>query len=803
MSKSIFVRSCLLCVPFALSVFGEDKSKECASCSVVDLGKASNQSQKTDYSNLVVKGLDRVSRDVVVNLLVFNKDSSLDIDESIKNIYKSGIFDNVKINAANSVITIIVKENPGIEKLRFEGNDSLKEEMLKSIINDRLAEGKMFNKSVIHDVVSDLQMAYRFNGFPAAKIDPKIIRREGNKVDLVIEIKEGDQALVSKIIFCGNNAYDKETLKEKIETKERATWRFLGKEVSLFGLEKSRIDSEALNRFYHNEGYIDFRTKKIIPELDFKKKNTYLTVMLHEGDRFKIRDVKIQSKSKRVSVTDIKCKMAVLSGDWYSKTMIDVNRIRILEDLSRKGHVFVDAKYDLNIDRKNKEIDVVYTISDSPRTYIERIEIEGNTRTEDNVIRRLFKFHEGDPNSPYEILKSKESLYATGFFSDVNIYTHNGSAPDRIILKVSVKESEDVSNISLACTAADQDGLGGMLAYTDNNFMGRGQTFSSDIQIAQKMVSGSVSLYEPRFIWDNVSAELEVGGAKRSRKRQEHSDYKDIHIMPSIIYNINRNLSHRLSVCMMFSRKVWVDREGRRHNTVPASATSETFLSDEYGAFTSSEISSTLTYRDSFKTKDGVSGYSISLRNAYSGITSNTSYFKNSLSAEYYVPCPMIDNRTSFVIKGNIAHINEIRNVKGVFRFQPGGDGTYFRGFDTVGPRDKVFGSCIGGINMWTTSLQLRRPISGSELGVFGSVFVDIGSVYGVTSKYKGLHRNVKDYDGQTRDNYVVDDSSPRISVGFAIEWKKCPLGSPLSFIFAAPIKKSSHDVRRSFAVGI
>jgi len=800
-SGNSFVRACLLSVPVMAGVFAADGKH----CSLVDTQNIGNRPNTVVYSNLKIVGLDRVNKDVIINLLVFHRDGKLDIDESIKSIYRSGIFSNVKISSVKGGnVEISVKENPAIEKLRFEGNENLKEDMLKNIIDDRLAEGKMFNRATIQDVVSDLQMAYKYNGYPAAKIEPKFISRHGNKVDVVIEIQEGEQALVSKIIFCGNKAYDKDTLKEKIETKEKATWRLFGKEASIFGFEKTRIDADALNRFYKDEGYYDFKTEKIIPELDFNKKNMYLTVMLHEGARFKINNVKIDSKTSTISTKDLKTKLSLTSGDWYSSTMIEVNKMKILEELSKRGKVFVDVKYDLKVDRKNNTIDVVYTIFDTPRMYIERIEIEGNNKTEDRVIRRLFKFHEGDPHSAYEIALARESLYSTGFFSNVNLYTLRGSAPDRIILKVAVKESEDVSNISLACTAADQDGFGGMLAYNDINFLGRGIGFSSDIQVAQKMISGSINLYESRFIWDNVTGEIEFGGAKRSRKRQERSDYKDFHVAPAISYNINKNLSHRVSLCMMFSRKVWVGDDGKRYNTVPEAFKKSTFLEDEYGAFTSSEIASTLTYHDSYKTKNGISGYSISMRNAYSGLLSNTSYFKNSLSAEYYTPCAFIDDRTVFIVKGQIAHINEIKNGRSVFRFQPGCDGQYFRGFDTLGPRDLLFGDCIGGLNMWSASAQIRRPISGSELGVFGSIFVDVGSVYGVPSKYKNTTQPDVPHGYTTiQENRVCDCASPRISVGFSIEWKKCPLGTPLSFVFAAPIKKAKHDVRRSFTLGM
>lgn len=793
MFKKLLIGTCICVVQTLLG---------CERCSIIDTAELRNRPVAVSYSNLKIVGLDRVNRDVVTNLLVFHKDGVIDMDASMKSIYKSGIFSDVGIKSKNGQVIISVKENATIEKLRFEGNDDLKDEMLKSIIRDRLSEGRVFNRAVIQDVVSDMQMAYRFSGYPAVIIEPKIIRRTGNKVDVVIEIEEGKKALVSKIIFSGNKDYGKEILKEKLETKERASWRLFSKAVSVFGLEKTRIDSEALDKFYKDEGYIDFRVNRIIPELDAQRKNTYLTVMLHEGKRFSIGNVRIESKSRYTPTTCLKCKLPIRKGDWYSQTLLEAGKMMLLGRLYQQGKVFVDIEQTLNINRTNNTVEVVFTIVDTKRTYIERIEIEGNTKTEDGVIRRILKCNEGDPQSPYEIYRAKEILMSTGYFSDVNIYAEPGSSPDRVVMKISVKESEDTDSISVAGTLADQDGLGLSLAYSDNNFRGRGQVMSSDIQFAQKLVSGTINLYEPCFIGNKVGAEIEIGGAKRVRKRQENADYKDIHVMPAIMYDINRNLSHKVACNIMFARKVWIDKSGHRHNDVANEIKNHTFLEDEYGTFTSTELSSTLTYRENFRTKSGTSGYSISLRNAYSGICPNTSYLKNSISAEYFVPCPAVDDSTVFVVSGHFAVMNEIKNVRGIFRFQPGGDGVYFRGFDTLGPRESLTGDCIGGLKMWTLSAQLRRPISSSDLGIFGSIFVDVGSVFGVPSKYRGKTLRWQE-QGKHFENKVNDSASPRVSVGFSIEWKKCPLGTPVSFIFAAPLKKSRHDVRRPFTFGM
>lgn len=800
---------CFLCSSVAiLPLIAESNDKCSVKCSSVDMFESSNQPSRIEYPNLRIDGLDKVHRDVVINLLVFSANGDVDVDESIKSIYRSGIFSDVSITSLDRGIVVVkIKENPSIERLRFEGNDNIKDEMLKNVINDRMAEGKMFNKSLIYDIISDLQIAYRFNGYPSAVIEPKIIRRGGNKVDVIFEISEGKKALVSKIIFTGNKHYGKDVLKEKIETKERASWRFLNSDVSVFGFEKSKLDREALNDFYKNSGFIDFKVDKIIPELDTKKEHSYLTVMLHEGEQFKISNIEIKSKSKRVAAPSIEqCRLPVIVGDLYSEKSLEIARLNILDLLANKGYVFVDVKTDLHIDREKKCINVSFSIIDTPRVYVERIEIEGNAKTEDSVVRRYLAMHEGDPQSEYDIYRSREALLETGFFADVNIYSERGSFDDRVVLKVVVKESEETSTISLALTAADQDGFGGMIAYSDTNFMGRGQTVSSDVQLAQKMVSGTVSLYEPRFIWDNVAGEIEFGGAKRSRKRQEHSDYKDIHVTPSVMYDINRNLSHRVSCNLMFSRKVWVGNDGHRYNRIPAFHSGKTFLEDEYGNFSSSELSSTLTYKDKFKTKQGVSGYSVSLRNAYSGIASNTKYFRNSISAEYFSPCHAIDNKTTFVLNGCLSIMHDIKNVRGFFRHQPGADGQSFRGFDTVSPRESFTGDCIGGLKMWNMSAQLRRPISGQDLGVFGSLFVDIGSVWGVPHKYKN---KTLSWDETVNGanvkcvNKINDSACPRISLGFAIEWKKCPLGTPISFIFAAPVKKCRHDVRRAFTLGM
>lgn len=767
-----------------------------------------------ENKNVVINGLDRISKEVVCGYLALD-DTKLSVEEridrSIKNLQRSGMFSEVDIKTnGTGQFVVTLKENPIIEEIAFDGNTAVADDMLKQTLSGVLVQGRAFAKSVIQEAVSNLQTAYRVSGFSSATIIPKVINLKGNKVNIVFEIKEGKRSHVERIIFCGNRAFSSSFLKDKIVSKEKAFWRFWNSESSVFGEDKIYGNIENLKSFYRNNGYPDIKIIRVSSEMDFKREKSYLTISLNEGHIYKFKNLKIRSEISGIKADNYKKCVHMFPNDTYSISMINQGRYEILRKLAKDGRTFVDVVTKVNLDKKNHTADVVYKIIETERFFVDKIEIYGNNITADYVIRQYFNTQEGDPFSTWAIEKAKGELEDTGFFDSVDISIERTDIPDKVKLIVKVKEKESTNSINLACSMSDADGLGGMISYTNTNFKGRGQVFSSDLQIAQKSLNGSVSLSNPNFIWKDVTGTIEVGGDFRNRKKEEHAKYKTYFVSPSIGYRINDNLSHTISATATFGEKLYVDNSGKKHKKITGLEPGvSTIMIDEFGKFKCGELSSILSYADNDKRFNSRRGYVVSLRNTYAGLLGDVRFFKNSVSGEYYMPFDLIDDKTIFSIRGQIGRIHEIKNVKSSFRYQMGGDGSNFRGFDACGvsPREYLGENSIGGTNFWTLSFALRHPLSDSEVGLFGSAFIDVGSVWGIPKKYRKSNPNrvqnalSSRYGANSSVLDIKDDKTARVSVGFSLEWRNCPLGAPLTFSFAVPLKKSKIDKRKTFTL--
>lgn len=766
--------------------------------------------------NIIIEGLDRISKDVVSDYIFIGKDKNLSIEEqidiTIKTLRNSGLFSKVNVYRSNNQYRIVLEENPLIEQVAFEGNENVNDDMLKKTVSANIAPGRTFNKSSIQESVSNMQMAYKATGFPSATIVPKVINLPGHKVNVIFEIKEGKKTTVERIIFCGNKAFSGSFLKDKIITKESATWKFWNNSSAIFSEDKVYADIEALRSFYRNSGYPDIEVNRIASEMSYDKEKSYITVIIHEGDLYKFNKPVIESEISGINAKRFNKYIKISNGDVYSAAAIEQNRQSILKHLTKDGRTFVNVMASTKFDKNSHKANVIYKIVETKRFFVEKIDILGNNVTADYVLRDRFRFHEGDPLNPWLLELAKQELEETDFFESVDVLTQPGTLPDRLKIIIKVKEKEATNSVNLACTVSDTDGLGGMLGYTNSNFRGRGQVFSADIIVAQKSLNGSLSLTEPNFIWKDVTGTIEIGGDFRNRKKEEHARYRSIYVSPSIGYKINDNLYHTLSTVFTFGEKLYIDHKGKRLKEVTGNEPEvSTVAIDEFGRYKCGEISSVLTYSKNDGKFNSKRGYSISLRNSYAGFLGDVKFFKNSLAAEYYMPLNILDDKTMFVIKGQIGHIHEIKNVRSAFRYQFGGDGNLFRGFDACGvsPREHNDDS-IGGTNFWAITLAIKHPLSGSDLGLFGSAFIDIGSVWGVPWKYnqKNPNRVQKDIYGYN-DRYlrnpeflnIQDSNKARISIGVAIEWRNCPLGAPMTFSFAVPLRKASIDKRRTFTL--
>lgn len=758
------------------------------------------------------EGLDRVEQAAIQDEITivpgknFKQD---DINKTIQQLHSKGFFSDIRVLKKDKSLVIKVKEKPMIDQVAFEGNDAATDEMLKHAVNSRLGSGKLYSTSVIKDVLADIQMMYKALGYYSPIVKPQIIKHPGNKIDVVFNITEGEKTAIAKIVFIGNKSFTDDELKEVMSMKEHQRWRFWDYDSHIFREDKVEVDIQAITKFYRSNGFPFFSVTNSHTELSRDRKYHYCTFSMEEGDKYNIGDVSFVSKVDKINTADFEQYVTLKSNEIFNATKITDVRDAIRKAVSLKENPFVDVLIDIDYDKQNKLANIVYSVVPKEKVFVERIDICGNVRTLDRVIRRELSVHEGDALNVYKIQRSVDRLKGMDYFEDVQIDEDDGSAPDKKIVTVKVKEKDATAQLRFGLNVSDQDGLGGFLGVVENNLFGTGRMLSADIMWMQRYYGAKVDLFDPRFFDQNVGAGLKIGGMKTLRKQFERASTKSLYVSPYIRYAINEHLSHRIGYSVSFNKKsFWNEEANEWTNTLPESYNvgnytykfeNREMLQEEYGRYTTCEISSVLAYADVDNPYEPRYGYDIALTNAYAGLMGNVKYFKNILEGNIYRP---ITEKVTFVVNGQIGHLYEISNTRSGDRFTLGG-GQSMRGFDSYGigtsaMMDEIVydnrgnevrrikgESSVGSTRYWTTSFMMKAPLSTKEMGINGVVFLDFGSAWG--SKYP-KHK-------------INESKAIRSSVGVAIEWAKCPLGMPMSFIFGFALTKKSFDEKQTFTL--
>ena len=765
--------------------------------------------EKIEYA-----GLDRVEEAAISDAVLIKPNKNYDkkdVAQSIRNLYEKDFFSNIEFFKKGNTLVIKVKEKPIVDKVVFEGNDAGTDEMLNSVVNGRLGEGRLFSSHVVKDVLADMQLAYKAWGFYFSEINPQYIERSGNKIDIVFNIKEGRKTTVAKIIFIGNKTFSDDQLKDVISMKEARVWRFWDYDSQIYREDKVDVDIDAITKFYKSKGFPFFVVTSSHAEMSSDKQSHFCTFIMDEGDKYNIRDISLTSEISDIKADDYKSYIKFKSDDVYNESLIYEVRDKIRKEVSLKGNSFINVTVDIHYDKEKNLADVFYKIVKSQKVFVERIEIVGNTRTLDKVIRRELSVHEGDALNAYKIQRSIDRLKAMDYFDDVQVREEDGSSDDKKVIVVSVKEKDSTAQIRFGLSVNDSDGFGGFVGFIENNLMGTGKVLSADVMWMQQYHGAKIDLFDPRFFDQNIGAGIKLGVSDINRKKFENAAVRSFYVGPYIRYSINENLIHRIGYSVSFNRRKFWNRDFNKWtNELPDSYTKDDKIikfrnkdiwQEEYGKYTNCELSSVLTYFDVDNPYDRRYGYDISLTNAYSGLMGNVKYFKNVLEGNLYRP---VTEKVTFVLNGQVGHIKEISNTRSCDRFTLGG-GSTMRGFNSYGigaraiesgeivydkngkeiDRRDAEGNSLGSTKYWTVSLMLKAPLSTNELGINGVVFLDFGSAWG--SKYPR--------------SKVNDSSAIRASTGVAIEWAKCPLGMPMSFVFGFALKKKHFDDKQVFTL--
>ena len=737
-----------------------------AGISLLALALCSEAMAQGVIKNIDIKGLQRVERETALSYAGIATDkpvSSQELNDALKRLYDTGLFSDISFDTKGSTLVISVKENPVIGILAFDGNDKIDDKILESEIQS--SSRSVFSKAKVQQDVQRILDVYKRAGRYGVSVEPKIIQKSENRVDLIFEIEEGPEAKIETINFIGNKHYTGKDLQGEIMSKE-SRWYRLFSSAENFDREKMNYDQELLRRFYNRHGYADFAVISAIAELSRDKTSFILTFTIDEGTRYKVNDIQIKSSVSDIDANQWYKYVTFKTGSWYNSDEIEKTVNALTDELSRKGFVFVEVVPHIYKDRESGKLSVVFDIKENAKIFVNRINISGNSRTLDEVIRREFRLSEGNVFNASKIRESRRNIERLNYFSKVDIETEQ-VAYDKADINVNVEEkSTGYFNVGVGYSTVN--GALVRAGITENNFLGKGQQVSLNAGVSQRSTDYSFSFTEPYFLDRRLSAGTDL--FYQTEDYQDESNY-DMDTMGARL-RFGWNYTDDLSQYIRYTLK---------QDKIKNVSTASKYIQEEEGDAIDSVIGQTIVYDKRDNVLKPREGYYLSFGNDISGLGGDDKYLK--FDARAYKFYTLSDYYTfKFFINGGYVVGYGGEDVRLAQRYFLGGNS--MRGFETGGisARDKVTKDALGGNWMLYGGAELMFPMGLDELGIRGRTFVDIGT----TGKPDNINTSDVDYS-----------SSPRVAVGFGFEWTS-PMGK-IDIDFGIPIVKEDYDETEVF----
>jgi len=715
-----------------------------------------------------VEGVQRIDPSTVRSYMTLKAGdpfNAAEVNNSLKALYGTGLFADVSIRREGDSLTVRVVENPVINRIAFEGNKALDDETLSPEV--QLRPRVVFTRTKAQKDVKRLLDLYRRSGYFAAVIDPKIIKLPQNRVDLVFEIKEGPESGIRSITFIGNHVFSDSDLRDVILTTESKWWRIFTS-ADKYDPDRLTFDRELLRRYYLEKGYADFRVVSAVAELAPDRKDFFVTFTVDEGQRYKFGTVDISSKIPEIKPEALRPYIKFKSGDWYNSKLLDDSVLALTNEAGNFGYAFAEVRPRVRRDRENRLINILLEVREGPRVFVERIDIRGNTRTLDEVIRREFRLAEGDAFNAARLRRSEQRIRNLGYFSKVEINKVRGSSPDRTVIEVDVQE-QPTGELSLGAGYSTRDGVVGEVGVRERNLMGRGQDLRFSIRASQRTQQFDVGFTEPYFFDRDLSAGIDLFSIRSSRQDESSFRQDTVGGRLRLGYEINERWSQGLRYGLEYE------------NITDLADDASPIIKDQAGARLISSVGQTLTYDTRDSKIAPTDGFISRLAIDFAGAGGDVRYIKGTWRSRFYYP---FSKKWIGSIATEVGHIRGIgEDVRVTDRFVLGND--RLRGFRVggVGPRDGFTGDALGADTFGVATAELAFPLGlPDEFGFKGAIFSDIGTAFGA--------------DGDS--SRILDAKSPRGAAGVGVSWAS-PLG-PVRFNYAIPFMKESFDKSQRFS---
>lgn len=715
-----------------------------------------------------VEGSERVEPATVLTYLGLHKGDEVTqdaLDQSLKSLFATGLFADVQISESSGVVIVKIVENPVLNQIAFEGNDELEDEQLLSEITARPRQ--VFTRTSVQNDVTRLYDIYQRNGRFSADIQPKVIKLDQNRVNLVFEISEGPLTEISSIRFVGNERFSDNELRSVITSKERRWYNILSS-ADRYDQDRLSYDLELLRQFYLKEGYADFRVSSSLSELSQDREKFYVTVTVDEGERYKVGDIRVNSQLRNLDPQVLMKDVTLNASDWYDAEEVKNTVEKMTHSLGDMQYAFADVVPDVARNRQQKTIDLVFNINESPRVFVERINIDGNVRTLDKVVRRQMELVEGDAFNRTLLAESEKNVRDLGYFSKVDVKTLPGSAPDKTVVDVSVEE-QSTGEISLGAGFSTVDGPLADFHIRERNLLGKGQDLGFSATIAGARTEFDVSITEPYFLDRDLSLGFDAFHTTRDQQDQSSFDQRRTGTGVRLGYPLSDKWRQSWRYRIESNEIANVDSDASR------------FIQDQEGSRLTSAISQRLSYENLDSRLYPTDGVTAWLEAEMAGLGGDAQYVSGKLGGAYYVP---IAKNWVFNLLGETGIIGAYgdSDIQINERYFLGGN--TFRGFEKygVGPRDLTTNDSLGGNQFYRGTAELTFPLGlPDDLGVSGHAFSDIGSLWGLDETGTG----------------VVDDNLLRGSAGVGVTWIS-PMG-PVRVDLSKPYLKEDYDVEQVF----
>jgi outer membrane protein insertion porin family len=750
-------------------------------------------------ASIVVEGNRRVEADTIRSYFRPGPGGRLDaaqIDEGLKALYATGLFQDVRINPAGGRLVVTVVEAQVINRVQFEGNKRVKDDQLTAEVQSK-PRGTLSRPMVQADAQRIIEI-YHHVGRYDIRVDPKIIELPNNRVDLVFEITEGQKTTVRRLRFVGNRAFSDWRLKDIIKTTETSLLSFL-KSTDIYDPDRLEADRDLLRRFYLTKGYADIRILSVAAEYDPEAKGFIVTFSIDEGEQYRFGAIEVQSSVVDLDPNNLRARMKTYSGSIYNAEAIEKSVEDMTIEMSKRGYPFAQIRPRGDRDDANRRISITYVVEQGARGYVERINIRGNTRTRDYVIRREFDIAEGDAYNRVLIDRAERRLKNLGYFKTVKITNEPGSAPDRIILNVDLEE-QATGEFSIAGGYSTSDGFLAEVSLGERNLLGRGQYIKGSVTYGQYARGGEFSFAEPYFLGYRMSAAIDL--FDKQTLQSSYQSFGSTTLGGGLTFGFplreDLALQIRYSAYQQSLSLAPALMDCSPSFPPPACyADGEASLAIKQQVLNGKQIVSLagygLTYSTLDNNKNPHSGLIVTFRQDVAGLGGDVDFIKSTFDTRYYHE--LIGDWVA-MLRGQAGYVTsfggqQLRMVDNFF-----GGPQLVRGFQVngFGPRDLTPGTnldAIGGTKYWASTVELQSPIPNlpKDVGIKMAVFADAGALW--------------DYRGQINfPNFgqsitLADSNMIRSAVGVGLIWES-PFG-PLRFDYAIPLSKTSYDIVQQF----